>query len=92
MLMLRNGHGSVESGEGTMRKKLIILNFRPETTKKELFDLLDDYGLESIVLTPGRYAVLTFKDQWAAEEAMRYLRGRKLVVLGHWFRLKLADR
>jgi hypothetical protein len=75
-----------------MRKKLIFLSFRPETTEKELFDLLDDYGLESIVLTPREYAVLTFKDQWAAEGAMRYLRAEKLVVGDHWLRLKTADR
>jgi hypothetical protein len=75
-----------------MAKKLIVSNFRPDTTEEELVDLFTDYGLESIVLKPGKYAVLNFKDEWSAEEAMNDMGGGKLFLWGYRVRLKFAER
>lgn len=63
-------------------RKLIVSNFRQDTTEEELVELFTDYGLESVVLKPGKYAVLTFGDQGDAERAMEDMGGGKVVSLG----------
>jgi RNA recognition motif. (a.k.a. RRM, RBD, or RNP domain) len=75
-----------------MKRKLILSNFRPETTEEELVDLFADYELEKVVLKPGKYAVLTFKNHWNAGDAMNDMGNGKLVLWGYWLRLKFADR
>ena len=70
-------------------RKLILSNFHPDTTEEDLLELFEEYGIESAVLTPGKYAVLTFKDQRGAAEA-KEVWGRA-VLYGYWFRIKYAD-
>jgi RNA recognition motif-containing protein len=73
-----------------MAKKLIVSNFHPNTTEQDLVEMFEEYGLETVVLKAGKYAVLTFKDERGAEKAIEEKDQR--VFWGYWLRLKPADR
>jgi hypothetical protein len=53
-----------------MTKKLVASNFHPNTTEQDFIEMFEEYGLEAVVLKARKYAVLTFKDQQGAEQAM----------------------
>ena len=73
-----------------MAKKVIASNFHPNTTEQDLVEMFEEYGLETMVLKAGKYAVLTFKDEWGAEKAVEEKNQR--VFWGYWLRLKFAKR
>jgi len=72
-----------------MNNKLIVSNFHPDTTEGDLIGIFNEYGLESVVLKPGKYAVLTFKEDWGATEAKQAWGNS--TWWGYWLRIKYAD-
>jgi RNA recognition motif-containing protein len=69
--------------------KLIVSKLPPDITEDELKEMFKEYGLTAVILVPGKYAVLTFKEFYGAEKAMQAW-GRS-ILRGCWLRIKYAD-
>jgi hypothetical protein len=74
------------SGGGTVMKTLIVSNFPDETTEEQIKDLFREYQVEKVTLRPKKYAVVTFKNENTAEEALK--EWREVVWSRHWLRVK----
>jgi hypothetical protein len=70
-------------------RKLIVSNFPENTTEDQLAGLFRDYAVESVVLQPGKYAVVTFAHDGEARRALREWGGWKWDE--RWLRVKAAD-
>lgn len=73
-----------------MNNKLIVSNFHPNTTEDDLKEIFREYGLVNLFLKPGKYAVLTFEEDWGAAEAKEVW--GKAMWWGYWLRIKYAEQ
>ena len=69
--------------------KLIVSNFPEGTTEDDLAQLFRDYAVASVIIKPGKYAVVAFETSWEADKALKEWAG--WVWGGQWLRLKAAD-
>jgi hypothetical protein len=69
--------------------KLIISNLPEDMDEDELTGMFKEYGLETVKLEIGKYAVLTFADDWGARKALK--EWDKGLWRGHWLRVKPAQ-
>jgi len=72
-------------------RKLIVSNLPDDIDENELSEMFREYGLETVILRPGKYAVLTFSSDFAALKAMEEQKG-KVLLRGHWLRMKMPKR
>ena len=70
-------------------KRLIVSNFPEGTTENDLAELFRDYAVTSVIVKPGKYAVVAFETQCEADRALKEWAG--WVWGGQWLRLKAAD-
>ena len=69
-------------------RKLIVSNLPEDIDEEELTRMFGEYGLESVHLETGKYAVLWFPDDWCAAKALG--EWDDAVLRGHWLRIKKA--
>lgn len=69
--------------------KLIISNLPEDMDEDELTGMFKEYRLETVKLEIGKYAVLTFADDWGARKALK--EWDKGLWRGHWLRVKPAQ-
>ena len=72
--------------EGAVMKTLIVSNFPDETTEEDVGNLFREYQVEKVTLRPKKYAVVTFQNEDAAENALK--EWREVVWSRHWLRVK----
>jgi hypothetical protein len=65
--------------------KLIVSNLPSDITEKELTEMFREYALMAVILVPGKYAVLTFEEDYWALKAMQAW--GKSILRGCWLRI-----